>query len=70
MATTLAEQKEVMRAMGTDPDQSLTQQGVDFLDHPAFAGTAKKQCGVKMSAADSLSLKPLNNFVRYLNAKA
>lgn len=75
MATTLTELKELMLAIGIDhdlvedidPDKLMTQQGFDSLDYPAFAMAVEKQCGVKISDADSLRLKTLNDFVRYLN---
>ena len=78
MATTLSELKELMLAIGIDhdlvedidPDKLMTQQGFDSLDYPAFAMAVEKQCGVKISDADSLRLKTLNDFVKYLNTTA
>lgn len=77
MTITLSALKELMLAINLDkglvevldPDQLLSQQGFDSLDFPAFAIAVEKQCGVKISDADSLRLKSLNDFVRYLNAK-
>jgi acyl carrier protein len=78
MATTLSTLKELMLAIGIDndlvqgldPDMLLTQQGFDSLDYPAFAMAVEQQCGVKISDADSLRLKSLNDFMQYLNARA
>lgn len=78
MATTLTELKELMLAIGIDhdlvedidPDKLMTQQGFDSLDYPAFAMAVEKQCGVKISDADSLRLKTLNDFVKFLNTTA
>ncbi len=53
---------------GVDPAQPLSLQGVDSLDCPAFALAVEERYGVKVSDADALKLKTLNDFVSYIIA--
>jgi acyl carrier protein len=53
---------------GVDPAEPLSLQGVDSLDCPAFAIAVEERYGVKLSDADSLKLKTLNDFANYINA--
>ncbi len=53
---------------GVDPVEPLSLQGVDSLDCPAFAIAVEERYGVKISDADSLKLKTLNDFANYINA--
>lgn len=53
---------------GVDPAEALSMQGVDSLDCPAFALAVEERYGVKVSDADSLRLKTLNDFANYINA--
>jgi acyl carrier protein len=54
---------------GVDPAEALSLQGVDSVDCPAFAAAVEERYGVKMSDADSLKLKTLNDFEKYVTAK-
>jgi acyl carrier protein len=53
---------------GVDPAEALYMQGVDSLDCPAFAMAVEERYGVKVSDADSLKLKTLNDFANHINA--
>ncbi len=55
---------------GVDPAEPLSLQGVDSMDCPAFAMAVEERYGVKISDADSLRLKTLNDFANYINAAA
>jgi acyl carrier protein len=76
MAATINELKELMLSigmdnnlvLGIDPGKLLAQQGVDSLDCPAFAVAVEKRYGVKISDADSLRLKTLNDFEKFIGA--
>jgi acyl carrier protein len=71
---TINELKELMLKIGMngdivagmDPAKPISLQGVDSLDCPAFALAVEERCGVKISDADSLKLKTLNDFVKYI----
>jgi len=54
---------------GVDPAEPLTLQGIDSVDCPAFAVAVEEKFGVKLSDADSLKLKTLNDFEKYITAK-
>ena len=54
---------------GVDPAEALSLQGVDSVDCPAFAVAVEERYGVKLSDADSLKLKTLNDFAKYITAK-
>jgi acyl carrier protein len=53
---------------GVDPGEALSLQGVDSVDCPAFAVAVEERYGVKLSDADSLKLKTLNDFAQYISA--
>jgi acyl carrier protein len=53
---------------GVDPAEALSLQGVDSVDCPAFAVAVEERFGVKVSDADSLKLKTLNDFAKYISA--
>ncbi len=53
---------------GVDPVEPLSLQGVDSMDCPAFAMAVEERYGVKISDAESLRLKTLNDFVAYISA--
>ncbi len=53
---------------GVDPAKPLTLQGVDSVDCPAFAVAVEERYGVKLSDADSLKLKTLNDFASHITA--
>jgi acyl carrier protein len=75
--TTINELKELMLKIGVkkdivagvDAEKPLTLQGVDSVDCPAFAVAVEERYGVKLSDADSLKLKTLNDFAKYITAK-
>ncbi|HEX9022403.1 MAG TPA: phosphopantetheine-binding protein [Geobacteraceae bacterium] len=74
---TIKELKELMLNIGVkgdivagvDPAKPLTLQGVDSVDCPAFAVAVEERYGVKLSDADSLKLKTLDDFAKYITAK-
>jgi acyl carrier protein len=74
---TINELKELMLDIGmdrdivadVDPAEALSLQGVDSVDCPAFAVAVEEKFGVKLSDADSLKLKTLNDFEKYITAK-
>jgi acyl carrier protein len=74
---TINELKELMLSIGmdrdivagVDPAAALSLQGLDSVDCPAFAVAVEERYGVKMSDADSLKLKTLNDFEKYVTAK-
>lgn len=53
---------------GVNPAEALSMQGVDSVDCPAFAVAVEERYGVKLSDADSLKLKTLNDFAQYITA--
>ncbi|HTP66574.1 MAG TPA: phosphopantetheine-binding protein [Geobacteraceae bacterium] len=73
---TIKELKELMLNIGVkneivagvDPARPLSLQGVDSVDCPAFAIAVEEHFGVKISDADSLKLKTLNDFANYITA--
>lgn len=73
---TINELKELMVNIGinrdivanVDPSEPLTLQGIDSLDCPAFAVAVEERYGVKMSDADSLKLKTLDDFAKHITA--
>jgi acyl carrier protein len=73
---TINELKELMLKIGMDgdlvagldPAEALSLQGVDSVDCPAFAVAVEERYGVKLSDADSLKLKTLNDFAQYISA--
>ena len=73
---TINELKELMLKIGVkkeivaglDPAEALSLQGVDSVDCPAFAVAVEERYGVKLSDADSLKLKTLNDFANYITA--
>jgi acyl carrier protein len=74
---TINELKELMLKIGMDgdlvagldPAEALSLQGVDSVDCPAFAVAVEEHYGVKLSDADSLKLKTLNDFANYITAE-
>jgi acyl carrier protein len=74
---TINELKELMLSIGinkdivtaVNPAEALSLQGVDSVDCPAFAVAVEEKFGVKLSDADSLKLKTLNDFEKYITAK-
>ncbi|WP_295447773.1 acyl carrier protein [uncultured Thiodictyon sp.] len=73
---TLSELKELMCSVGIDaelvkdldPAKPLLQQGVDSVDFPAFALALEARYGIKVSDADSLRLKTLDDFLSFIAA--
>jgi acyl carrier protein len=73
---TIEELKELMLNIGIDEDivrgvkpaEPLSLQGVDSVDCPAFAVAVEERYGVRISDADSLRLKTLNDFADYISA--
>jgi len=69
--------KELMLATGLDaelvsridPARPLIQQGVDSVDYPGFILAFEEACGVKVSDADSLRLKTLDDFLNFAAAR-
>lgn len=55
---------------GVDPAEPLSLQGVDSMDCPAFAMAVEERYGVKISDAESLRLKTLNDFADYIKGAA
>ncbi len=55
---------------GVDPAEPLSLQGVDSMDCPAFAMAVEERYGVKISDAESLRLKTLNDFADYIGGAA
>ena len=53
-----------------DPARPLIQQGVDSVDYPGFILAFEEAYGVKVSDAESLRLKTLNDFMNFAAAKA
>ena len=78
MSNIIAELKELMLTIGMDtklvqsldPNLPLTSQGVDSLDCPAFALAVEKRYQVLISDADSLKLKTINDFVKFIEKAA
>jgi acyl carrier protein len=74
---TINELKELMLNIGinkdivtaVNPAEALSLQGVDSVDCPAFAVAVEEKFGVTLSDADSLKLKTLNDFEKYITAK-
>ena len=77
MSVTVSALKELMVANGLDaervsridPARPLIQQGVDSVDYPGFILAFEEACGVKVSDADSLRLKTLNDFMNFVAAR-
>lgn len=75
MAATINELKELMLSIGMDnelvqgidPGILMSQQGVDSLDCPAFAVAVEAHYGVKISDSDSLRLKTLNDYEKFVS---
>ena len=75
MATTISELKELMLQIGMDKTlveglnatEPLAQQGVDSVDFPSFALAVEAKYGVKVSDADSMRLKSINDYVAFVN---
>lgn len=78
MSNMISELKELMLTIGMekslveslDPKLPLTPQGVDSLDCPAFALAVEKRYEVTISDADSLKLKTINDFVKFIEKAA
>jgi acyl carrier protein len=74
---TINELKELMLSIGmdqdivagVDPAEALSLQGVDSVDCPAFAVAVEEKFGVQLSDSDSLKLKTLNDFEKYITAR-
>ncbi len=72
---TIKELKEMMIEIGIsedlvndiDPAVSIASQGMDSVDFPAFAVEVENRYGIKISDADSLKLKTLNDFIEFIN---
>jgi acyl carrier protein len=77
MSATISSLKELMLATGLDaelvsrldPARPLIQQGVDSVDYPGFILAFEEAYGVKVSDADSLRLKTLNDFMNFVAAR-
>lgn len=77
MSVTISSLKELMVATGLDaelvsrldPARPLIQQGVDSVDYPGFILAFEEAYGVKVSDADSLRLKTLNDFMNFVAAR-
>ncbi|MBS1227692.1 MAG: phosphopantetheine-binding protein [Proteobacteria bacterium] len=77
MTVTIFALKELMLATGLDaelvsridPARPLIQQGVDSVDYPGFILAFEEACGVKVSDADSLRLKTLDDFLNFAAAR-
>ena len=77
MSVTISALKELMLATGLDaelvsrldPERPLIQQGVDSVDYPGFILAFEEAYGVKVSDADSLRLKTLNDFMHFVAAR-
>ena len=74
MATTAKELKELMLQIGMDKalvegldtTQPLAKQEVDSVDYPSFSLAVEEKYGVKISEADSMRLKSINDFVAFV----
>lgn len=72
----IEELKELMLNVGVErelvadlnPAESLSRQGVDSLDGPAFVMAVEERYGLTISDADSLRLKTLEDFARLIDA--
>lgn len=77
MSAMISSLKELMLATGLDaelvsrldPARPLIQQGVDSVDYPGFILAFEEAYGVKVSDADSLRLKTLNDFMNFVAAR-
>ncbi len=73
MIVTVSALQELMVANGLDADlvsridpaRPLIQQGVDSVDYPGFIVAFEETFGVRISDAESLRLKTLNDFVNF-----
>jgi len=73
MSVTILALKKLMLTNGLDPElviqmdpaKPLIQQGVDSVDYPAFILAFEEAYGIKVSDADSLRLKTLDDFVNF-----
>ena len=78
MSATISSLKELMLATGLDaelvsqldPARPLIQQGVDSVDYPGFILAFEEAFGIRISDAESLRLKTLNDFMNFAAAKA
>ncbi len=78
MSNIIAELKKLMLSIGMDtnlvesldPNLPLTPQGVDSLDCPAFALAVEKRYEVPISDADSLKLRTINDFAKFIEKAA
>lgn len=78
MSNIISDLKELMLSIGMDanlvqsldPNLPLTPQGVDSLDCPAFALALEKRYQVQISDADSLRLKTINDFAKFIEKAA
>ena len=77
MIVTVSALQELMVANGLDADlvsridpaRPLIQQGVDSVDYPGFIVAFEETFGVRISDAESLRLKTLNDFVNFAAAR-
>lgn len=77
MIVTVSALQELMVANGLDadlvsridPSKPLIQQGVDSVDYPAFIIAFEEAFGIRISDAESLRLKTLNDFVSFAAAR-
>ena len=73
MIVTVSALQELMVANGLDADlvnridpaRPLIQQGVDSVDYPGFIVAFEETFGVRISDAESLRLKTLNDLVNF-----
>ena len=78
MSNIIAELKELMLTIGMDtklvqsldPNLPLAAQGVDSRDCPAFDLAVERRYQVLISDADSLKLKTINDFVKFIEKAA
>jgi acyl carrier protein len=78
MSNIISDLKELMLSIGMDeklvqsldPNLPLGPQGVDSLDCPAFVLALEKRYEVQISDADSLKLKTINDFAKFIGKAA
>ena len=78
MIVTVSALQELMVANGLDaelvsrinPARPLIQQGVDSVDYPGFIVAFEEAFGIRISDAESLRLKTLNDFVSFAAARS
>ncbi len=56
-------------AQAVDPAQPLLRQGLDSADCPAFAALLEERYGLDLEEQESLSLRTLDDYAAYINAK-